>query len=160
TALWPKGIRRSGAKRAARGRTTSCGPRQRCIMAAVFASVERVKGCEINFTLSPLHPFTLSRDMERIGMTTIWPGKPYPLGATCDAKGVNFALFSQHATGVELCVFDPPSPSSRSRSAPRERERISMTEQTDNVWHVYLPGARPGLLYGYRVYGPYDPEHG
>ncbi len=94
-------------------------------------------------------------------MTTIWPGKPYPLGATWDGVGVNFALFSQHATGVELCLFDPPDPSSRSRrAAPRERERISMTEQTDNVWHVYLPGAQPGLQYGYRVFGPYDPEQG
>jgi glycogen operon protein len=99
--------------------------------------------------------------VEHIGMTTTWPGKPYPLGATWDGAGVNFALFSQHATGVELCLFDPPDPSSRSRrAAPRERERISMTEQTDNVWHVYLPGARPGLLYGYRVFGPYDPEEG
>jgi glycogen operon protein len=73
---------------------------------------------------------------------------------------VNFALFSQHATGVELCLFDLPSLSSRSRGAPPERMRIAMTEQTDNVWHVYLPDARPGLLYGYRVYGPHDPQHG
>jgi len=86
-------------------------------------------------------------------MTTIWPGKPYPLGATWDGEGVNFALFSDHATGVELCLFDSPA-------APHEYERISMPEQTDNVWHVYLPGARPGQLYGYRVYGPYDPEAG
>jgi glycogen operon protein len=86
-------------------------------------------------------------------MTTIWPGKPYPLGATWDGEGVNFALFSEHATGVELCLFDSPE-------APHEHARISMPEQTDNVWHVYLPGARPGQLYGYRVYGPYDPEAG
>jgi isoamylase len=94
-------------------------------------------------------------------MTTIWPGKPYPLGATWDGEGVNFALFSQHATGVELCLFDPPDPSSHARrTAPREHERISMPEQTDNVWHVYVPGAQPGLLYGYRVFGPYDPDQG
>src|SRR4051812_34118470 len=86
-------------------------------------------------------------------MTTIWPGKPYPLGATWDGEGVNFALFSEHATGVELCLFDSPA-------APHECERISMPEQTDNVWHVYLPGVRPGQLYGYRVYGAYDPEAG
>jgi glycogen operon protein len=98
--------------------------------------------------------------LEHIAMTTTWPGKPYPLGATWDGQGVNFALFSQHATGVELCLFDPPSPSSRSRGAPVERERIVMAEQTDNVWHVYLPSARPGLLYGYRVFGAYQPEHG
>jgi isoamylase len=86
-------------------------------------------------------------------MTTIWPGKPYPLGATWDGQGVNFALFSQHATGVELCLFDAADPLS-------ERARIVMPEQTDNVWHVYLPGVQPGQLYGYRVYGPYDPEDG
>ena len=86
-------------------------------------------------------------------MTMIWPGKPYPLGATWDGQGVNFALFSLHATGVELCLFDDPD-------APRERERIAMPEQTDNVWHVYLPGISPGQLYGYRVHGPYDPDAG
>jgi len=86
-------------------------------------------------------------------MTTIWPGKPYPLGATWDGQGVNFALFSQNATGVELCLFERPD-------APRERERIPMPEQTDNVWHIYLPGVQPGQVYGYRVYGPYDPEQG
>jgi len=86
-------------------------------------------------------------------MTTIWPGKPYPLGATWDGQGVNFALFSQNATGVELCLFETPD-------APRERERIPMPEQTDNVWHIYLPGVQPGQVYGYRVYGPYDPEQG
>src|SRR5215211_9477572 len=86
-------------------------------------------------------------------MTTIWPGKPYPLGATWDGQGVNFALFSQHATGVELCLFD-------AADAPSEHERIAMPEQTDNVWHVYLPGVQPGQRYGYRVFGPYEPEEG
>src|SRR6266545_1361945 len=86
-------------------------------------------------------------------MMTIWPGKPYPLGATWDGQGVNFALFSLNATGVELCLFETPD-------APRERERIPMPEQTDNVWHIYLPGIQPGQVYGYRVYGPYDPEQG
>ena len=80
-------------------------------------------------------------------MTLIWPGKPYPLGATWDGQGVNFAIFSQHATGVELCLFDSPD-------APHERERISLREHTDNVWHAYLPGIQPGQAYGYRVYGP------
>ena len=82
----------------------------------------------------------------------IWPGHPYPHGATWDGEGVNFALFSQHAEAVELCLFD-----ARGR---HETERIALREQTDQVWHGYLPSARPGLIYGYRVYGPYQPEDG
>jgi len=81
-----------------------------------------------------------------------WPGRPYPLGATWDGEGVNFALFSEHAEGVELCLFDPRS--------KRQVERIELRDQTDQVWHCYLPDARPGLLYGYRVRGPYDPAKG
>jgi glycogen debranching enzyme GlgX len=83
---------------------------------------------------------------------TIWPGKPYPLGATWDGEGVNYALFSEHAEKVELCLFDP-----RGR---RELARLTLPEQTDQVWHGYLPEARPGLLYGYRVDGPYNPTQG
>lgn len=86
-------------------------------------------------------------------MNKIWPGKPYPLGATWDGQGVNFALFSENATSVELCLFDRADPT-------REIERIRMPEQTDHVWHVYLPGLQPGTLYGYRVHGPYAPEQG
>lgn len=82
----------------------------------------------------------------------VWPGKPYPLGATWDGEGVNFALFSENAEKVELCLFDP--------KGKREIERIAVHERTDQVWHCYLPEARPGLLYGYRVWGPYDPENG
>ena len=82
----------------------------------------------------------------------MWPGKPYPLGATWDGSGVNFALFSEHAEKVELCFFD--------QKKQLEIQRIELLEQTDQVWHVYLPEARPGLLYGYRVYGPYKPEEG
>ncbi len=82
----------------------------------------------------------------------IWPGSPYPLGATWDGKGVNFALFSAHADKVELCLFD--------RSGTHEEARIALPEYTDEVWHCYLPEARPGQLYGYRVHGPYDPEAG
>ncbi len=84
--------------------------------------------------------------------TKVWPGRPYPLGATWDGKGVNFALFSAHAEKVELCLFD--------RTGLREEARIELPEYTDEVWHVYLPDARPDLLYGYRVYGPYDPANG
>jgi isoamylase len=85
-------------------------------------------------------------------MTAVWRGKPYPLGATWDGQGVNFALYSQHAENVELCLFSP--------NGKREVERIELTERTDFVWHCYLPEARPGLLYGYRVHGPYAPERG
>ena len=79
-------------------------------------------------------------------------GRPHPLGATWDGAGVNFALFSAHATKVELCLFDP--------SGRRELERLALPEYTDEVWHGYLPDAHPGQLYGYRVHGPYDPPHG
>jgi isoamylase len=82
----------------------------------------------------------------------VWPGRPYPLGATWDGEGVNFGLFSEHAERVELCLFDP--------KGRRQLERIVLREQTDQVWHCYLPDARPGLLYGYRVHGPYDPQRG
>ncbi|HWS55889.1 MAG TPA: glycogen debranching protein GlgX, partial [Pyrinomonadaceae bacterium] len=82
-----------------------------------------------------------------------WPGQPYPLGATWDGAGVNFALFSENATGVELCLFDSPD-------AAEESARVQLSEHTDQVWHAYLPEARPGQLYGYRVHGPYAPEHG
>ncbi len=86
-------------------------------------------------------------------MTAVWPGKPYPLGATWDGQGVNFALFSEHATRVELCLFDSPGDE-------YESERIEMPLQTDDVWHVYIPYLKPRQLYGYRVYGPYEPGHG
>jgi isoamylase len=86
-------------------------------------------------------------------MRTIWPGKPYPRGATWDGQGVNFALFSEHATGVEVCLFDSPE-------APHEAECIFMPMQTDLVWHVYVPGVQPGQIYGYRVHGPYEPYVG
>ena len=80
----------------------------------------------------------------------VWRGDPYPLGATWDGGGVNFAIFSEHATGVELCLFDQAG----------AEERIAIAEQTDQVWHCYLPDARPGQRYGYRVAGPYEPAHG
>lgn len=83
----------------------------------------------------------------------LWPGRPYPLGATFDGAGVNFALFSEHATKVELCLFD-------AADAPRESHCIELLEHTDQVWHGYLPDAEPGVLYGFRVHGPYDPANG
>lgn len=81
------------------------------------------------------------------------PGYPYPLGATWDGVGVNFAIFSEHATGVDLCLFDTPQ-------ATSESLRLPLREQTDMVWHCYVPHLRPGQLYGYRVHGPYEPEAG
>jgi isoamylase len=83
----------------------------------------------------------------------VWPGFPYPLGATWDGVGVNFAIFSEHATRVELCLFDSPDADSESLTIP-------LTEHTDMVWHGYLPDVRPGQLYGYRVHGPYAPDQG
>jgi isoamylase len=83
--------------------------------------------------------------------STVWRGRAHPLGATWDGAGVNFALFSKNATRVELCLFDP-----RGR---RELERVELRERTDFVWHCYLPDARPGLLYAYRVDGPTDGGH-
>ncbi|MDJ0626136.1 MAG: glycogen debranching protein GlgX [Candidatus Caenarcaniphilales bacterium] len=82
-----------------------------------------------------------------------YPGEPYPLGATWDGQGVNFALFSENATKVELCLFD-------SKFAIRESSRISLQHRTDQVWHCYLPDVHPNQIYGYRVYGPYKPEEG
>lgn len=79
-------------------------------------------------------------------------GRPFPLGATWDGIGVNFALFSAHATKVELCLFD--------NDGKTELERITLPEYTDEVWHGYLAEAHPGMVYGYRVHGPYDPDAG
>ena len=83
----------------------------------------------------------------------VWPGRPNPLGATWDGGGVNFALFSEHATKVELCLFN-------SATDRTEAHTVVLKEQTDRVWHGYLPDVRPGQLYGYRVHGPYDPHAG
>ena len=87
-----------------------------------------------------------------VAPSAVWRGRPHPLGATWDGAGVNFALFSKHAERVELCLFDP--------KGRREIERLALAERSDFVWHCYLPEARPGLLYGYRVYGPHDPDRG
>src|SRR5919202_4806355 len=83
-------------------------------------------------------------------IATLWPGKVYPLGATWDGKGTNFALFSENATAVELCLFDKDD----------EETRLELTEVSNFVWHGYVPGVGPGQRYGYRVHGPYAPEEG
>lgn len=82
----------------------------------------------------------------------LWPGKPYPLGAVWDGKGINFALFSANAEAVTLCLFD--------HKGQKEIERISLIENTDQIWHGYVPGILPGTIYGYRVFGPYNPKVG
>jgi glycogen operon protein len=89
---------------------------------------------------------------EIIGCSRVTEGRPFPLGATWDGQGVNFALFSAHATKVELCLFDS--------KGEVEVERIELPEYTDEVWHGYLPDVHAGQIYGYRVYGPYEPEAG
>ena len=76
----------------------------------------------------------------------LWKGHYYPLGATWAGEGVNFALFSEHATGVELCFFDAPDAA--------EVTRLRLTEKSDHVWHAGLPEGRPGLRDGYRLEGP------
>ncbi len=82
----------------------------------------------------------------------LWPGNPSPLGAIWDGQGVNFALFSEHAEAVDLCLYDS--------SGTQELRRVRLKEKTNLVWHGYLPGLGPGQLYGYRVYGPYQPHAG
>ena len=83
---------------------------------------------------------------------TIQAGSPYPLGATWDGGGVNFALFSANATAVEVCLFDP--------SDFREVRRLQLPEFTNEIWHGYVPEVGPGTVYGYRVHGKYAPEEG
>jgi glycogen operon protein len=83
-------------------------------------------------------------------MTQVWPGSAYPLGATYDGTGTNFAIFSEVADKIELCLFDEAG----------NEERIRLPEMDGYVWHAFLPGIQPGQRYGFRVYGPYDPEHG
>src|SRR3712207_3798962 len=87
------------------------------------------------------------------GSARAWIGAPFPLGSQWDGAGVNFALLSEHATEVEVCLFARPDDA-------YETERISLPERTGHVWHGYIPGLGPGQVYGYRVYGPYRPEFG
>ena len=80
----------------------------------------------------------------------VWPGNPYPLGATYDGTGTNFALFSEAAEAVELCLFEEDG----------SEQKVPLTEVDAFVWHCYLPNIGPGQRYGYRVHGPYDPATG
>src|ERR1700758_4881043 len=79
-------------------------------------------------------------------------GAPYPLGATWDGAGTNFAVFSAHATRIEVCLFD--------NEGKKELRRVALPEYTNQIGHVYLPGVHPGSVYGFRVHGPYEPEAG
>ena len=87
-------------------------------------------------------------------MVESWPGQPYPLGATFDGSGTNFALFSEVAERVELCLFEA------GRGGKVKETRVEVTEVDAHVWHCYLPTVQPGQRYGYRVHGPWDPDNG
>ncbi|MFO1094709.1 MAG: glycogen debranching protein GlgX [Planctomycetaceae bacterium] len=83
----------------------------------------------------------------------VWPGRPYPLGATWDGKGVNFAVFSENAERIELCLFDTAQDACETHCIP-------VSQRTDFVWHCYIPGLEAGQLYGFRAHGRYEPQHG
>ena len=80
----------------------------------------------------------------------VWPGRSHPLGATWNGEGTNFALFSENATGVLLCLFNDAG----------EETQIRLPQVTNYVWHGFLPSIEPGQRYGFRVEGPYQPQHG
>ena len=85
--------------------------------------------------------------------TTVYPGSPFPLGATWGEQGVNFAIYAENANGVDLCLFN-------TLEDETESVKIRIKERTHHIWHVYVPGLKPGQLYGYRIYGPYEPHNG
>ena len=87
-----------------------------------------------------------------IAALSVSAGLPYPMGASLTGEGVNFAVFSAHATGVELCLFDP--------NGRRELARFAITEREGDVWHIHIAGLQAGAAYGFRVDGPYAPEAG
>jgi isoamylase len=134
---------------------------------AARASAPRGRPCSIRPALHHLPPQRRSRSIEpgtRARTSTIasepivaqpepasiWPGKPYPLGATFDGAGTNFALFSEAAERVELCLFDDAGP----------ERRFTLPESTGHVWHGYVPTVTPGQRYGYRVHAPWEPAQG
>ncbi len=121
----------------------------RCATSWATARTGRAFPCAAS---SPLRSEMDPQTTDNLPITEVWPGQPYPRGATWDGEGVNFSLFSARADKVELCLFDT--------TGKHELQRIELRERTDEIWHAYLPEARPGLLYGYRVYGPYAPEKG
>ncbi len=132
-----KAVRRSGARPAA--------PTERCPPGRYEAHQRGFR-----YGLLPERPANGINTLAFMTPIKIWLGYPYPLGATWLGNGVNFAIFSEMAASVDLCLFDSPD-------ARQENIRIPMTEHTDQVWHIFLPDVRPGQLYGFRVFGPYDP---
>ena len=129
------------------------GPRRGGAVAVARTAPQRADRASAAFL--PVLPARHRPAWRGSGLVTIrvWPGTPYPQGATWDGEGVNFSLFSEHATGVDLCLFDRPDDAV-------EAERIPLTNRTDLLWHAYLPDVRPGRLYGYRVHGPCEPREG
>jgi pullulanase/glycogen debranching enzyme len=111
--------------------------------------------CRTEEAYRPGYPKSMTtQSVEEIDTSTEYqPGSPVPQGATFDGQGTNFALFSEGAEGVELCLFDGPE-------ADCESKRVRVRERTNGVWHIYLPEVKPGQLYGYRVHGPYEPQKG
>src|SRR5688572_6053476 len=91
--------------------------------------------------------------MEKANRLTVYPGSLFPLGATWNGEGVNFALYAENATNVELCFYDSNDPA-------RETNKFTLTERSHQVWHIFIPRIKPGQLYGYRVHGPYEPCYG
>src|SRR4051812_10422348 len=104
-------------------------------------------------TLNELTEDILSQQRPLPQTIKIFPGSPYPLGATVTSEGVNFALYADNATAVELCLFDSPDSTSAFIT-------IKMIERTHHIWHIFIPDAKHGQLYGYRVHGPFAPEQG
>ena len=134
--------------------TTHAQPPSRHPTAAVTCLAQPHQQC-----LSPLMPacrFTRSCPMRHPASAAyatpsrIRQGRPFPRGAIFDGKGTNFALFSAHATRVELCLFDEQG----------NESRVDLPEYTNEIWHGYLPDVKPGQRYGYRVHGPYAPTEG
>ena len=105
---------------------------------------------DLRFFASGLIFTQSSARRESLYVMEIWPGKPYPLGATFDGTGTNFAIFSSVADKIELCLIDDSGGESR----------VELREVDAHVWHCYLPGIRPGQRYGFRVHGPFEPENG
>ena len=101
---------------------------------------------------TPSHPKLPTERSALPAGPTVQPGQPWPLGSSFDGKGVNFAVFSAHAQAMEVCVFDP--------SGQHEITRFRLPAHTSDVWHGYLPGAQPGLVYGLRAHGAWRPDRG
>src|SRR5271155_4783183 len=123
-----------------------------------LAKPERWQGQGASKARTPARPgasSTLTPQPQKKGgamKRTILPGRPYPQGATWDGAGTNFAIYSEAAERVELCLFQDV--------ASADAEHITLKERTNYVWHCFLPGVQPGQLYGYRVHGPYKPAEG